>query len=665
MSMQLFSFGHPCEHQLHRACIGGLNCPLNGYPDTWCCSFIKGKINFKRDRPCEGPRCFWDYVHPSQSQFDEVTQVLEQSRPIAAKLDESSDTDLLSFHISNPHIIDTVQCALHMMRQPPSVCARRVGQLLAYAAVLAGDQDVFVQLLKTMKKPVDGYILGAYAFLTQSKGGIAGGAGRGGSGAKRSNKRKDGKEDIAATLANIMVELMNAALSLGGQLVDREDQHVLQAMLIKALSAYPKSDRRHQDMLERAVAKFGHRRLEDEEEAAAERETAKREAASAASTAAAAAPPPTATTKQDAAGSCAATPVTATAGAGSAASAVAAGSSSAEPATREEATAAAVSRGPATATVTATADATAVPAVQAPSAAAGAPRTASRSGAAAAAAATAPGVAAEGTVKAAVPSVPPTAGEGAVAMVMGTGSAATTRVAGPSTPKPTASPVPGTPGLGAPSTPSVTAANTATAVAPMTPPTFSTAIAVRSPAAMAARPCSPAACDTTTAAPGGQPTAASAAPAVSPPPPARTAMVGISKLQPYLAARAAGMREEWPGVPPIYSPKSHASGLFICGGQFTVEPLVWNCAPLGDAAANRRLDTPTREYMRMKEENRRRQRAAREAHQACLAEIESGSHPVTSQRLQRTFSLRVDDSIDSWELDETDLEGSSSDFSFD
>ncbi|KAG5485210.1 hypothetical protein CUR178_06569 [Leishmania enriettii] len=659
MSMQLFSFGHPCEHQLHRACIGGLNCPLNGYPDTWCCSFIKGKINFKRDRPCEGPRCFWDYVHPSQSQFDEVTQVLEQSRPIAAKLDEASDTDLLSFHISNPHIIDTVQCALHMMRHPPSVCARRVGQLLAYAAVLAGEQDVFVQLLKTMKKPVDGYILGAYAFLTQSKGA----AGRGGGGAKKSSKKKDGKDDITSTLANIMVELMNAALSLGGQLVDREDQHVLQAMLIKALSTYPKSDKRHQDMLEKAIAKFGHRRLDDEEEAAVEREAAKRETASAAAASTAAAPPPTA--KQDTAEPCATTAVVATAGFGGAASAAAVSNSSAEPATGEEATAATASRGPATAIATATTDAAAVPAVQAPAAAASALRTASRISAAAAAAATAPVVAADAFVRATIPTMPAAAGEDAVLMATGTGSAATSQVLGTTTPKPAASSAPETPGLAALLTPGVMAASPATAGAAVAPPTFSTAIQVQQPAAVVVPTYSPAGQGTATGAPSAQPNAAAAVTPASSPAPGRTATVGISKLQPYLAARAASIRDELPGVPPIYSPKSHSSGLFICGGQFTVEPLVWNCAPLGDAAAHRRLDTPTREYMRMKEENRQRQRAAREAHQACLAAIEAGSPPFTSERFQRTFSAKRDDCSDSWAFEDTELESSSSAFSFD
>ncbi|CAJ1986271.1 hypothetical protein conserved [Leishmania donovani] len=656
MSMQLFSFGHPCEHQLHRACIGGLNCPLNGYPDTWCCSFIKGKINFKRDRPCEGPRCHWDYVHPSQSQFDEVTQVLEQSRPIAAKLDEASDTDLLSFNISNPHIIDTVQCALHMMRHPPSVCARRVGQLLAYAALLAGDQDVFVQLLKTMKKPVDGYILGAYAFLRQGKTGHVGSAGKGGSGngsgVKKQNKKKDGKEDITATLANIMVELMNAALSLGGQLVDREDQHVLQAMLIQALSTYPKSDKRHQEMLEKAVAKFGHRRLEDEEEAAAvKREAAKKETATTASMATSVAAPTVAatplTTRQEPTETPAPTAVTATASAGSAASAIAAINESVDPATGEETTTVTASHVPAAAT--ATAEAAAAPAAQA---AAGVARIPSRSSFAAAA----PGAAAaDGSMRAAVPTVLPALAGDAVAMLTGTSSAAAAQLIGIATPKPTVSSIPGTPSRAAPSTPGATPG----------PITFSTAIQVQQHNVMPVPINALAGQVSAMGAPGLQATTASATPAASTPAPARTAIVGISKLHPYLAGRAANMRDEVPGLSPIYDPKSHSSGLFICGGQFTVEPLVWNYAPLGDAAANRRLDSPTREYMRIKEENRQRHREAREAQAARLAAIAAGNLASTSERFPNTFSINLADSEDFCGWNDPEWQGSSSDFSFD
>lgn len=280
--MQLFSFGHPCEHQLRRACIGGSSCPLNGYPDAWCCSFIKGKINFKRDKPCEGPRCRWGFAHPSQNQFELVTQVLNEARPIAIKIDDAEDADILSFHIDTPHIADTVQCAIYMMRHSPTTCGRRVGQLLAYAAVKAGDPKLFMQLLKTMKKPVDSYILGAYAYLTngnppqpnppavtspQATAAAAAGA----PGAKATNTAASKKaapattvvvmkrEDLIEELKNDTVDLMNAALSQGGHLVDREDQHMLQATFILALRQYKKNNRKRHEMLEAALLKFGNR----------------------------------------------------------------------------------------------------------------------------------------------------------------------------------------------------------------------------------------------------------------------------------------------------------------------------------------------------------------------------------------------------------------------
>ncbi|RNF02527.1 hypothetical protein TraAM80_06352 [Trypanosoma rangeli] len=266
MSLQLFSFGHPCEHQLRRQCIGGDNCPLNGYPDAWCCSFIKGKINFKRDKPCEGPRCRWGFAHPSQSQFDAVTQVLNESRPIAAKLDDADDKEQITFNIENSYLVDTVQCALHMMRHPPISRATRVGQLLAYAALRAADPKVFMQLLKTLKKPVDGYLLGAYDYLTSGNLPTAAAVAtvtstntnaQGKAAGKKGHSDK--KEDVSEELRNDMVDLMNAALSSGGQLVNREDQHTLQAVFIQALRSYPKSNKKRQEMLELAVAKFGSR----------------------------------------------------------------------------------------------------------------------------------------------------------------------------------------------------------------------------------------------------------------------------------------------------------------------------------------------------------------------------------------------------------------------
>ena len=52
-----------------------------------------------------------------------------------------------------------------MMKTPPSACGKKIGQLLAYAALKTQDAKIFTQLLKTMKKPVDPYLMGAYEFL--------------------------------------------------------------------------------------------------------------------------------------------------------------------------------------------------------------------------------------------------------------------------------------------------------------------------------------------------------------------------------------------------------------------------------------------------------------------------------------------------------------------
>lgn len=184
------------------------------------------------------------------------------------------------------------------MKHPPSTCAKRVGQLLAYAAVKMREPKVFMQLLKTMKKPVDGYILGAYFYLTNGNNHInsplltsaanttsttaAGGAAASSSNTHasnaasgsanntntsttKSNKKqqhgnaanKDRKDDVTEDLKNDMVDLMNAALSQGGHLVDREDQHHLQTVFLQALKHYPKSNRKRTEMYEAAMAKFG------------------------------------------------------------------------------------------------------------------------------------------------------------------------------------------------------------------------------------------------------------------------------------------------------------------------------------------------------------------------------------------------------------------------
>lgn len=245
MTMQLFSFGHPCEHQLRRTCIGGSSCPLHGYPDSWCCSYVKGKINFKRDKPCEGPRCRWGFTHPTQAQFDAVTQVIAEGKAIGASLDESGPNDLLNFQIDSSHVVDTVQCALHVMKHPPSSCGKKIGQLLAYAAMRAQEVKVFTQLLKTMKKPIDSYLLGAIEFLAHLKA-------TGGAAAAKKGKKDDA---IAEELRSDIVDVMCAALSQGGQLVIRDDQKELQQVYINALKTFPKN-RKKVEMLELAQTKF-------------------------------------------------------------------------------------------------------------------------------------------------------------------------------------------------------------------------------------------------------------------------------------------------------------------------------------------------------------------------------------------------------------------------
>jgi hypothetical protein len=242
--MQLFSFGHPCEHQLRRTCIGGSSCPLHGYPDSWCCSYVKGKINFKRDKPCEGPRCRWGFTHPTQAQFDAVTLVIAEGKAIGANLDESGPNDLLTFQIDSTHVVDTVQCALHVMKHPPSSCGKKIGQLLAYAAIKAQEVKVFTQLLKTMKKPIDAYLLGAMEHLSNLL--------KVGTPVVKKGKKDDA---LIEDLRSDIVDVMSAALSQGGQLVIRDDQRELQQVYISALKSFVKN-RKKLEMLELAQAKF-------------------------------------------------------------------------------------------------------------------------------------------------------------------------------------------------------------------------------------------------------------------------------------------------------------------------------------------------------------------------------------------------------------------------
>ena len=244
--MQLFTFGHPCEHQLRRVCIGGTSCPLNGYPDHWCCSFIKGRINFKRDKPCEGNRCRWGFAHPPVSSFEAVTLVLQEGRACAAKIEEGYGTGSLHgapFAITSPHAADVAHCALNMLRVPPMRVAPRVGGLLAYAAVRAGDAKVFTQLLKTVKKPVDDYLIGAHEYIVATS---------------RDGKSKLSKADLAVLddLRHDVLSIMGPALSHQGELIHRPEQLPLQSYYLSALKGATRNKKKFADALEAATAKF-------------------------------------------------------------------------------------------------------------------------------------------------------------------------------------------------------------------------------------------------------------------------------------------------------------------------------------------------------------------------------------------------------------------------
>ena len=190
-----------------------------------------------------------------------MTLIIAEGRTIAAKLDDSGPNELLTFHVDNPNTVDTIQCAMHMMRTPPSSCGRKVGQLLAYAAIKTQDSKVFTQLLKTMKKPIDAYLLGAFEYITtgpsSSSGAASGPAGgkvaaaSAGAGGKKSKK-----DDVLEELRSDIVDVMSSALSQNGQLVVRDDQHLLQAVYINALKTFPKNKKKL-EMLENALAKFG------------------------------------------------------------------------------------------------------------------------------------------------------------------------------------------------------------------------------------------------------------------------------------------------------------------------------------------------------------------------------------------------------------------------
>lgn len=241
--MQLFTFGHPCEHQLRRVCIGGTSCPLNGYPDHWCCSFVKGRINFKRDKPCEGARCRWGFAHPPASSFDSVTQVLQEGRACAAKMEEGYGSGSLHggpYVITSTHAADVAHCALNFLRIPPARVAPRVGGLLAFAAIKAGDAKVFTQLLKTVKKPVDDYVIGAFDYIH----------------AQRSAKPSKTEAGVIEDLRHDILTIMGSALSHGGELIHRPEQLPLQTHYLAALKTATRNKKKYADALENASGMF-------------------------------------------------------------------------------------------------------------------------------------------------------------------------------------------------------------------------------------------------------------------------------------------------------------------------------------------------------------------------------------------------------------------------
>lgn len=305
----MFNFGHPCEHQLKRVCIGGHHCPLHGYPDNWCCSNVKGRIHFKRDKPCEGPRCRWGYIHPTPEEFDSVTSILSEARLIAGKLEDTSDASPLT--IDNSHVVDTVLTTLKYMRTPPQSAARRLGFFFAYAAVRSQDGKVFVSLLRPMKRPVDMYLLGAWGFVMQmlkqrdaahAKATAAGGNATGTAGASSSSpaataappatKASPPKktDDVVDDLRHDMLDIMAGALSSNGQLLHRDEQVALQAVYIQALQIATRNKKKVAEALAIAQERFPNASLtaSPPQTAAA---AASSSSAAAAAAAAAAAPP--------------------------------------------------------------------------------------------------------------------------------------------------------------------------------------------------------------------------------------------------------------------------------------------------------------------------------------------------------------------------------------
>lgn len=247
MSMQLFSFGHPCEHQLRRVCIGGTGCPLNGYPDTWCCSFVKGRINFKRDKPCEGQRCRWGFNHPTTQQFDAVHALIVEARSIAARIDDDTAawtaTDPLhDLSLSGQHPTDLALCAMHYVKTGQSRAGRRYGYLFALAALKAGDAKVLHQLLRTCKKPFDSCLVGAWEAVTRSPPQ---------KGATKLTRQ------VFDDLREEIVEGLTATLSKDGKLICREEQLSIHPIFVQVLRNVPgRLKKKAGELLEEANTTF-------------------------------------------------------------------------------------------------------------------------------------------------------------------------------------------------------------------------------------------------------------------------------------------------------------------------------------------------------------------------------------------------------------------------
>eukprot|EP00759_Apiculatamorpha_spiralis_P025652 PhF_6_TR29062/c2_g1_i1/m.42350 len=251
--MQRFDFGHPCEHQLHVTCIGGITCPLNGYPKEWCCSFIKGKINFKRDKPCEGHRCRWNFTHPTQAEFDQVTSMLNDARTMAQRLD-AYDQHVENYQLpaSSAATLDVLysagQLSKNFTRSPvPFV----FGRLAALSAVKVSSVDIVATLGRWMIKHGNGGEM-ACGLIDQILHMCALNAGRdGGQGGGQGAILRDARHEAV----RIVISLLSNGTGAG--LVDRPHQGALQTAYIRGIAAHLRG-RKRQEALENAAVVLKH-----------------------------------------------------------------------------------------------------------------------------------------------------------------------------------------------------------------------------------------------------------------------------------------------------------------------------------------------------------------------------------------------------------------------